>query len=167
MAFDVKNDKVMEPMTLYAKFRSNDEPVVTISFETGLEGVKMEPLEVEPGVTGSAITVKPPVPEDETLEFEGWYMDEEHKTPFDPEAEITEDITLYAKWKKKVTAVLGDINKNGQPDTDDALAILKHTAGTELITDPELVTIADINQNGQPDTDDALAILRYVATGEM
>ena len=152
--FDPKTDKVMDPMTLYAKWV---EGLVTVSFETGMEGVTMDAIDVEVGATGSAIlAVDPPKDSKGVRVFGGWYYDEKYENAFDPEAEITENITLYAKWK-----LLGDVDDNGLIEADDALVILKVKAGQT----PEkyVEEAADVDNNGLIEADDALGILKLKA----
>lgn len=157
--FDVKNDKVMEPMTLYAKFVADAPATVTVSFETGFQDVTVGAIQVEVGATGSAIlAVETPVATDDSIEFQGWYMDEECTEAFDPEAVITEDMTLYAKWGSK--SLLGDVNGDGLITAEDALGILKKVVGAEQEVFNE--SSADCNGDGSTTAEDALAVLKKV-----
>ena len=42
--------------------------------------------------------MKPAAPTAKGWVFKGWYQDKELKTPFDFDAAITADTTVYAKW---------------------------------------------------------------------
>lgn len=43
---------------------------------------------------------KPTKPEAEGYSFEGWYLDQDYKTPFDFDRPMVEDTKIYAKWAK-------------------------------------------------------------------
>jgi uncharacterized repeat protein (TIGR02543 family) len=47
-----------------------------------------------------------PTPEREEAEFLGWYYDAELNDAYDPTQMITEDMTLYAKWKRLNTELI-------------------------------------------------------------
>ncbi|MDE5867551.1 MAG: InlB B-repeat-containing protein, partial [Anaeroplasmataceae bacterium] len=47
---------------------------------------------------GSYIPDELPIPNDETMVFAGWYLDDEFTTPVEAGAIIFGDVTLYAKW---------------------------------------------------------------------
>ncbi len=64
-----------------------------MSFNTN-GGSKVDSVTVEEKKTVAA----PDAPEKAGCEFAGWYSDSAFKTGFDFETEITDDITLYAKW---------------------------------------------------------------------
>lgn len=88
------DEAIMEPMTLYAKWREGGAPeMVAIFFETN-GGTAMAAIEVEKGATAGTIAV----PEKEGYTFDGWYTDKALTTPFNAEEAITESMTLYAKW---------------------------------------------------------------------
>ena len=57
--------------------------------------------------------------------------------------------------------LLGDVNHDGQVDSSDAVAILRHLAGYELAAYYE--EDGDITRDGQVDSSDSVAILRYLA----
>ena len=81
-------------LALHAKWLAR----YTVSFETG-EGSTVDPVTVNEGET-----LTPPVqPVREGYVFGGWYADEALTTPYDiAHAEITGDLTLYAKWTEVV-----------------------------------------------------------------
>ena len=69
-----------------------------VTFNTG-EADPIDPIDVE-------FNRAPEMPADPVLEgsaFAGWFTDAEFTKPFDAEAFITEDITLYAKFAASVT----------------------------------------------------------------
>lgn len=51
---------------------------------------------------------EPTIPTKEGYIFNGWYEDEDKTVAFDFNKEITEDITLYAKWTKEYKFIKGD-----------------------------------------------------------
>ena len=161
--FDPKTDKVMDPMTLYAKFAL----IVTVSFDTGIEDEVIDSIEVVSGETGSAIqAVEPPKATDDAIEFGGWYYDEEFEEPFDPEAKITEDITLHAKWVRKQEEEkrrLGDVNGDKKINSFDALAVLQYAARIPLSEEEFNSDYADVDGNEKINQLDALGILQYAA----
>ena len=55
---------------------------------------------------------------------------------------------------------LGDVNKDGKVDSDDAVAILRQLASLPTEYD---ATYADFNEDSLKDSDDAVAILRWLA----
>ena len=66
----------------------------TVTFETD-GGSAIESQLVEDGDTAT----KPENPTKDGYEFEGWFTDSAFTQEFDFEAEITADVTVYAKWK--------------------------------------------------------------------
>ncbi len=54
----------------------------------------------------------------------------------------------------------GDIDGDGDVDTDDCMLAMRSVAGLELITDPEMVKRGDINSDGEITIYDARQILR-------
>ena len=68
-----------------------------------------------------------------------------------PEGDITNpDDFLFA----------GDVNCDGETNSDDAVAILRYLAGYEIDGD---ITAGDYNDDGETNSDDAVAILRMLA----
>ena len=70
----------------------------TVTFDTG-EADPIDPIEVE-------FNRAPEMPEDPVLEgsaFAGWFTDAEFTEPFDADAFITEDVTLYSKFAASAT----------------------------------------------------------------
>ena len=91
----------------------------TITFDTN-GGSKVSSAKVNKGEAA----VAPVNPEKEGYTFDGWYADKNFKTLFDFKAEITKNMTLYAKWidvkenetadsnKKEIILTIGDTNIN-------------------------------------------------------
>ena len=67
----------------------------TVTFETG--GGSIVPTQV---IQHGNVATKPVNPTQEGYVFEGWFTDKECKEAFDFETPITENLTLYAKWKE-------------------------------------------------------------------
>lgn len=57
---------------------------------------------------------KPTNPSKENYIFDGWYIDEQLSKQFDFNKEITEDITLYAKWREVESFTYKFINGDNQ-----------------------------------------------------
>ena len=71
----------------------------TVTFETD-GGTVIQPVTVKYKDTIAEVT-----PKKENYEFIGWYTDADFTEAYDFSTEITEDITLYAKWKKNTYSV--------------------------------------------------------------
>ncbi len=54
----------------------------------------------------------------------------------------------------------GDVNKNGEISTDDALLVLRHVVGLKQITDKEAYILADMDHDGECSVTDAITILK-------
>ncbi|WP_052098906.1 InlB B-repeat-containing protein [Paenibacillus stellifer] len=94
---------VEDDLTLYAKWT----PIVhTISFNTG-GGSSVAVQKVNDGGTATL----PRAPTKEGYGFDGWYTDEALIMPYDFSAPVTDDLTLYAKWKANSYTV--SFNSNG------------------------------------------------------
>lgn len=77
---------------------NKEKTTYTISFETD-GGTIINSISLEEG--SSMPTPATPLKEDYT--FMGWYMDENLTTPVDFNKKVDSNITLYAKWVKKIT----------------------------------------------------------------
>ncbi|MBO5702661.1 MAG: hypothetical protein J6S71_09500 [Clostridia bacterium] len=62
---------------------------------------------------------------------------------------------------KASTALLGDVDLDGDRDAIDLLILSRHNIGTELITGPEAIRNADINCDGSIDAIDLLILARH------
>lgn len=58
--------------------------------------------------------------------------------------------------------LLGDANEDGKVNTGDAVAVLKHSAGSVMLTGQKLIN-ADYNKDGKVNTGDAVGILKFAA----
>lgn len=90
--------EVTKDVTLVAKWEQVKAPEVeefTVTFNSN-EGSSVDKQTVKKD--GKA--KKPADPTKTDYTFDGWYKEEALKTPFDFTTPITEDITLYAKWKQ-------------------------------------------------------------------
>ncbi|MCH5256204.1 MAG: InlB B-repeat-containing protein [Lachnospiraceae bacterium] len=109
------NAPVEENITIYAKWRSDNDPVkYTVTFKDD-NGDIIGTTEVEAGQNCS----KPSDPAKSGYTFDGWYKDpqfaEESKYEFN--TPVNEDIILYAKWTLKST------NPGNDPDSTQGLKI--------------------------------------------
>ena len=69
-------------------------------------------------------------------------------------------IKIEDESKPEDTIKLGDVNKDGVVDTEDARMIFKYYIGAIKLTDKEK-KVADVNKDGVVDTEDARKILLY------
>ena len=105
--------EVTEDLTLYPKF---ELVPVTVSFHDGGDA---EPFEVIPGQKPD----KPANPTKTGFVFEGWFTDATYATAFDFDEVITEDVTVFAKWKvdeEVYTEVTFDLDEGEFIETDIA-----------------------------------------------
>ncbi|WP_127137614.1 BspA family leucine-rich repeat surface protein [Flagellimonas oceanensis] len=105
--------EVIEDLTLYAKW----EEIITytVSFDTD-EGSAVEDQIVEEGGTAT----RPEDPTRDGYSFEGWFTEQALTTEFDFTTEVTEDLTLYAKWEEIITYTVSF-------DTDEGSAVEDQT----------------------------------------
>lgn len=75
------------------KLKAHWRILQTVELNT-LGGQKLADLKIKKGDTAN-----PPEPKKAGRKFKGWYTDAEYTTQFNPSAEITEDMTLFAKWE--------------------------------------------------------------------
>ena len=127
------------------------EPVTeyTVTFVDGLTNEVIGTEKVAEG--GNATLPTPPVHEGYT--FTGWDHDGTN---------ITADTTITAQYAPEVTYQLGDVNMDGKLNTGDAVAILRHAAEMQILTEEQLA-LADYNGDGVVNTGDAVKILRFCA----
>ena len=86
-----------------------------VTFDMGGHG-SLDPVEV---TEAGPVADMPTDPTAEDAEFDGWYYNAECSDPFDPDAQVTEDITLYAKWVEAGTnylTVTFDLGYTGAPE---------------------------------------------------
>ena len=76
-------------------FVEPDDGKHTVTFVTN-GGVAIDPIEVEDGERAGAL----PTPKKEGHKFLGWYTDEACTTVWKNSTKLSEDVTLYAKWKE-------------------------------------------------------------------
>lgn len=86
---------ITENTTLYAKWVKT----CTVTFDVNGHGTAPDPQTVDIGTKA----VKPTDPVQTGWRFDGWYTDKDCTAAYDFDKEVTEDITLYAKWVKTVT----------------------------------------------------------------
>lgn len=116
-----------------ARFDLTVVPFV-VSFDLGGHG-SMDPIEVdEVGV----IDDMPADPAAEGYTFDGWYYNQELSDPFDAAADVTGDLTLYAKWMDDSASyhtITFDLNYYGAPQAQELSA--EENAAVSLPADPE------------------------------
>ena len=95
--------------TLYALWKADAE-MLTVTLDTMTDEVTVDPIEVEKGSVLGADQL--PVPSRVDYDFVGWYTEAEGGRLFTT-SEVTEDMTLYARWNEKTN---DDDNKQPSPD---------------------------------------------------
>ena len=101
------NTPITSNITLYAKWNEVSVDKYTVSFETN-GGTAI--ISITDIVSHSKIT-EPTEPTKEGYTFGGWYTDSLTTAPYDFEAGVTGNITLYAKWIPNTYLVT--FNSNG------------------------------------------------------
>ena len=102
-------------------------------------------------------------------EFDGWYLDPEYTEEIEYiRAYTTGNITLYAKWVKKVVyvPVWGDATLSDMLSAADARLILRYSAGLETGFNDIQLKVSDINNDGNVNAADARLVLRLAAAIE-
>ena len=92
------NTAITENTTVYARWYKNEDiigKVFTVSFDTN-KGLPMEPQKVN----GGELMMIPEDPVKNGYIFLGWYKDAELLIRYDFSIPVTEDHTIYARWKK-------------------------------------------------------------------
>ncbi len=94
--FDFDKEVITEETTVYAKWTKG----VKVTFSTGEGASKVDEQQLYPGKTAA----KPGVDPAWTGHlFDGWYKDEDCTEVFDFTVGVTQDTTVYAKWKDGLT----------------------------------------------------------------
>lgn len=105
-----------------------------VSFDMGGQGT-MDPIEVE---EVGVIDKMPANPMAEGFTFDGWYYNAELSDPFDPAADVTGDLTLYAKWMNddaNYHTITFDLNYYGAPQAQELS--VEENAAVSMPADPE------------------------------
>ncbi|MBE7049364.1 MAG: hypothetical protein E7394_01160 [Ruminococcaceae bacterium] len=105
------DNAVTSDFTLYAKWQKKSSGSgggggvtrYTVNFET--DGGTKIPLS---SVTRNAKLIKPEDPVKDGYIFDGWYTEKDFENLYDFQSKVTENLTLYAKWRK--TAVTDILN---------------------------------------------------------
>lgn len=138
----------------------------TVTFDYNYEGAP--DAEQTPVGKGTAVN-EPEAPTREGHTFTGWYTDKNCSSKYDFSDLVTEDITLYASWKKNEEPV--------DPETDIFFFIARPTS--QILSDnendyrylthggvieTEKAVEAGIDANGITDTNNETTITQYVQT---
>lgn len=129
--WDFYNDTVYEDITLYAKWKEIDKPVVppiekhTVTFDS-MGGTSVEPIK---NVAENSLITEPTQPHKNNYIFQGWFKDKEYtnKWQFDSN-KVNSNITLYAKWKS-VNALTTPEHPNNTSNNSSLLDTLPKTGG--------------------------------------
>lgn len=81
------------------KYTANWVETRTVTFDVNGHGTAPDPQTVDIGTKA----VRPTDPVQTGWRFDGWYTDRDCTAAYDFDKEVTEDITLYAKWVQTVT----------------------------------------------------------------
>ncbi len=110
--WNFETDTVMGNVTLYAKWEKKDTPApitYTVVFNTnGGSTIENQSIKANEKVK------KPTDPTKDKYTFVGWFKDSECNNAWNFETDtVTKDVTLYAKWEKKVVYYTLSFNSNG------------------------------------------------------
>ena len=157
-------------ITLYADFT---EKTYSITYVLGGNGVEASQV-----VNGNKITVRTTTEQvsledaqtiNTDYEFAGWYLDPEYTQEVSYiRAYTVGNITLYAKWEKKIVyvPVWGDATVSDLLSAADARLILRYSAGLETAFTDIQMKLSDINNDGNVNAADARLVLRLAAAIE-
>lgn len=113
-------------MTVYVKWNK----IYTITFESGDAGITPDPI-----TTTDFTKVTLPTPQKKNYYFDGWYIDED-RTELVDLTELSDDVTLYAKWIREYTV---SFETNGGSKVAN---IVTHTGEITLPQNPSKDTMA-------------------------
>ena len=99
----VLSNKITKEHVAIKQFSIRYIPVngVTLTFDTGVEGIEVKSQTL---IAGETLTIEPTAPErpnegNKKFTFGGWYLDNEtYNVPFTFGNVLTQDTTVYAKW---------------------------------------------------------------------
>ena len=135
--WDFDKSTVAEDINLYAKWTLNQ---YTITFDTD-GGSDVDSLSVDYGDT----VTKPADPTRDGYTFDGWYSDKDFKTAWDFNTQISDNITLYAKWTEIPTyTVTVAASSHGSVTANPTSAAAGETV-TLTIAPETGYTLADLN----------------------
>ena len=105
------------------KYTANWVETRTVTFDVNGHGTAPDPQTVDIGTKA----VKPTDPVQTSWRFDGWYTDKDCTAAYDFDKEVTEDITLYAKWVQTVTVTYHVGSYGTAPDSQTVDAGKKFT----------------------------------------
>ncbi|WP_126416496.1 InlB B-repeat-containing protein [Trueperella bialowiezensis] len=127
----------VSPSGVYMAVYSANTYSHQVTFEMNGQG---EQVPVQLVLDGQKVAA-PEAPAADGFEFDGWYADAELTTPFDFDAAVTGDVTVYAKWKD-----MGDDDNDGVPNWKDECPASAYKAVDErgCTKAPELRNVVDV-----------------------
>ena len=131
---------VTEDITIYAKWKSDD---YIVTFDSN-GGSNVTSQTVENGKTAT-------IPQDPTrsgYEFLGWFTDEDFNEVYRFTTPVTEDITIYAKWKSKSRSSGG--GGGGSSSGRTGTWVKEEPKTTQTIVQPEPATQYETVKQGCP-----------------
>ncbi|WP_311491722.1 SHIRT domain-containing protein [uncultured Anaerococcus sp.] len=87
--------KINSPSLTYEAIYKDSEKKYQLSLDYRRNGEN-----IDQDVLEDQKPTEPTKPEAEGYSFEGWYLDQDYKTPFDFDRPMVEDTKIYAKWAK-------------------------------------------------------------------
>lgn len=105
------------------KYTANWVETRTVTFDVNGHGTAPDPQTVDIGTKA----VRPTDPAQTGWRFDGWYTDKDCTAAYDFDKEVTENITLYAKWVKTVTVTYHVGSYGTAPDSQTVDAGKKFT----------------------------------------
>lgn len=105
------------------KYTANWVETRTVTFDVNGHGTAPDPQTVDIGTRA----VRPTDPAQTGWRFDGWYTDKDCTAAYDFDSEVTDNITLYAKWVKTVTVTYHVGSYGTAPDSQTVDAGKKFT----------------------------------------
>ena len=102
------NAEVTASVTVYAKWTAQVTHYV-LTFVTGEGASSIAAQTIDEGQKFT----KPANPTKQGYDFAGWYQDAEYQSEFDFDADVTADVTIYAKWTEHITVYSYALAKSG------------------------------------------------------
>ena len=94
--------------------------------------------------------------------FDGWYTAEDGGEEITKSFEVTENITVYAKWvaEEDPSSLAGDINGDGVVNNKDLTRLMKYLSGEDVYVVKKTL---DVNGDGICNNKDLTRLMKYLA----
>ena len=70
---------------------------------------------------------------------------------------------IYEQIMDALSVLKGDVDLDGDVDTDDMTVLVRHVARIEALTEARAMVNGDVDSDGNLDTDDITKLTRFVA----